>query len=540
MITFSLESSTLSPRLTEPTFVFQPSEPSAKTQSLASVGLSFKTTSPLAACKFKSPLSPALSAVLSILISLPASKVILPLEVAANTNLDLCCHVSLVSGKVDGTSNRMDLTDVNFTYNNTDKTYSSFNVQGFNNFDVAVEGNSLESTTFVNIENKNNMIGYDVKAGVPGKPNVAVENSDLTIRAASFDANNNYNASIFNEGTTSFDKDGSQVVLSAGENVIIESGLDVNGNRTDFNDSNTQLAYAANSGNQYDGDLKVRGFDDLKLNSSAINNDINVTGDVDLYASQKVTLDENIESENILAISENDMELTDQAQLATENNTTLVVDEETPFSVGDGQFDMASNASINTGGQLAIYTSQRSQNNIDGDLNGVKFNPGQQFFDTAREQWLVSYRGRVGSVSKGANVSNPYTVLYKNNETVNITADCEANPELPICATNVGALDGKEFRVALSEFSGGPGEPTLASGNSSDIRTTEFGFVPGNSDYVDTSMKTSSQLQLLTSIPTEVLDLTIRGFAIEGIQGAASIMTLGISDSIIGAVTSDS
>lgn len=90
-------------------------------------------------------------------------------------------------------------------------------------------------------------------------------------------------------------------------------------------------------------------------------------------------------------------------------NVTLVTDNlfaSTP-SIGPGFFSMNSNSTLSASGQMRIYTAIRSQNQINGLINGAPFIPGALFVNTNEEMWATYYSG-------GAYGGGPFTIYYKD------------------------------------------------------------------------------------------------------------------------------
>lgn len=106
---------------------------------------------------------------------------------AKGTKLDLCCGVTINSGK-DANGNRVDLTksDVEFGYNRDYNVYNWYQVQGFNKFEGNFEGGKLSSNTYVDIKNEENIIDFDIEAGkdiVSNTYNKTGSNGDVLIVA---------------------------------------------------------------------------------------------------------------------------------------------------------------------------------------------------------------------------------------------------------------------------------------------------------------------------------------------------------------------
>lgn len=91
---------------------------------------------------------------------------------------------------------------------------------------------------------------------------------------------------------------------------------------------------------------------------------------------------------------------------ATDITLICDADDSKPPEIGSGQFIKTSGASIDTnGGLLLIYTADRSQNSVQGLLNGVPFIPGPLFVNSATEMW---------GIYAPHNSGIPFTLFYKN------------------------------------------------------------------------------------------------------------------------------
>jgi len=87
-----------------------------------------------------------------------------------------------------------------------------------------------------------------------------------------------------------------------------------------------------------------------------------------------------------------------------EQGTTIVVDQ----LDNAGGIVLATNASINTGcSPLRIFTTKRSQNLIQGTLNGHRYSPCLHYLSTLREKWGKNYPDSFFAA--------PFTVFHKDN-----------------------------------------------------------------------------------------------------------------------------
>jgi hypothetical protein len=87
---------------------------------------------------------------------------------------------------------------------------------------------------------------------------------------------------------------------------------------------------------------------------------------------------------------------------------SLVVDNDfpSPSGIGPGQFIKDADAMITTSGPLRIFTARRTQNSIQGLINGVAFVPGPLFVNSATERWGVYFYDPFGG--------HPFTIFYKD------------------------------------------------------------------------------------------------------------------------------
>ncbi len=132
------------------------------------------------------------------------------------------------------------------------------------------------------------------------------------------------------------------------------------------------------------------------------NIEVGVTGAVPdsaiLYSSGPLT-----------AIADVDIELGPNSFVENGNFALdLVVDNAFPKSpaLGPGSFIIDAGADLNSPGPLQIFTSRRSQNQINAPLNGVTFVPGPYLLDTPTEQWGTYFPSSFGGA--------PFTIFYKD------------------------------------------------------------------------------------------------------------------------------
>lgn len=76
-------------------------------------------------------------------------------------------------------------------------------------------------------------------------------------------------------------------------------------------------------------------------------------------------------------------------------NVTLVTDNLFPAApgIGPGFFSINARSNLLASGEMRIYTALRSQNQINGLINGSSFTPGTLFLDGNEEMWAVYYPG---------------------------------------------------------------------------------------------------------------------------------------------------
>lgn len=119
-------------------------------------------------------------------------------------------------------------------------------------------------------------------------------------------------------------------------------------------------------------------------------------GNVRLYSSQDLVViaDVNMHLGNISNIS------------SVAGQISLVVDNEFSSEAGPGQFIKDLGATITTTGPVRIFTAERTQNSIQGLINGAAFVPGPLFIDSATERWGVHFFNPFGGF--------PFTIFYKD------------------------------------------------------------------------------------------------------------------------------
>ena len=144
---------------------------------------------------------------------------------------------------------------------------------------------------------------------------------------------------------------------------------------------------------------------------------------ISIKAASNITLDGaayiHANTGDVLMIAGNNMSIGNHSQLLITNinnaDMTLVVDNQEPDSpyFGPGEFNFLSGAYISSqGGPLHIFTSVRSQNTIEGTINGQTFVPGLLYVDSPTEQWGTYYDPDI-SFSGG----EPFTFFYKDSGT---------------------------------------------------------------------------------------------------------------------------
>mgnify|MGYP006279101459 CR=1 FL=1 len=456
------------------------------------------------------------------------------IDIAEGTNIK-SYRMIMQSGKnFDGS--RTDIApNMDIASASEDGAFGGIILNGFDDVNLDFGGENNMEDVPLDL-NANETIKTDSSSIVVNAKNINVSKNlesagDLVLVAAAFDdETNNFVASdadSFNpalsdgwkteKGTISFDSD---VALNAEAccGVELRSGLNEDGSRNDLTSSELTFSYGPDKDSYKFFGLK--GFKDIEI--EAENNSLKSDSYVDLYASNTINLDEKIESDDVRAISELDINLTSDADIDASNNATFVVDEKTPFSPGAGAFKMADGAEIDTGERLAIYSSVRSQNNIDGKLNGVDFAPGEEFVDTDTEQWEVFYQ------NKDTQGDDPYVVYYKNSPSnITVSIDCESNPEQAGCEDYVEYLEqGKSFRVALAEDNV-EREGAMMQGDSAKVRNNEF-YVINDKTRIASELNTRDQLNLMKSIPLAALNVplsTVAAFPVPGLQGVAQYLS---------------
>lgn len=482
----------------------------------------------------------------------------------ANLVMDVCCGVTITSGiSDDNTRTSLTAPDVTFAYNNDYNTYQWFEVKGFENFNSTVEGNSLNSNSFVDIRNTNNVINYDIVAARDIPANVDLPNGELAdefgyvnvMGGVHDDTTLEYSDNIFNTGTTTFDNtlvDGEPLVVSAATDVTITSGLDSNGDRTSITDASDTtpdgVSYAGRSDNvvfehtdnngQFDGNVRVEGFEEIALDTSRINGELRATGNITTYSSELTNINDNLTASNILSISEQDINVRNNSTLTTTGDTILVVDEATPLSPGTGDLIMGEDTTINAN-RIALFTATQGQNDIQATLNGEQFVPGVEYQNSEQEVWSSFFQQFLNEGRRQPR--NPFVVYYKDNDTpVFNRPDCSTNPDAAGCESFVEGPDvGKEYRINLTQNQNNTGEENnLREGNSADVRNTEF-VSTNDKAYVDNRLYEAEKLKTFaTAFPLQVVGATLEGLTIvpgfSGIAMALNGVTTGITNVVTG------
>ncbi|MBX7066269.1 MAG: filamentous hemagglutinin N-terminal domain-containing protein [Parachlamydiales bacterium] len=116
----------------------------------------------------------------------------------------------------------------------------------------------------------------------------------------------------------------------------------------------------------------------------------------------------------ILMISGRDMTMQNGSVILASMGArvTLVVDNcyPAPPLIGPGAFNMTAGCSIN--GDPRIFTARRSQNTINGLLNGINFVPGKLYADTSSEVWCTYFAFPFPYPFPA--LGDPYTIFYKD------------------------------------------------------------------------------------------------------------------------------
>ena len=141
------------------------------------------------------------------------------------------------------------------------------------------------------------------------------------------------------------------------------------------------------------------------------NKGISITANESIVFTGNATVE--TQSESLLVIAGGSISIGNFSKVinAGPGDITLVVDNQFPTFpfFGPGQFNFLSGAFVSPhGGVLRIFTSVRSQNTIEGALNGQTFVPGELYVDSNTEQWGVYHPN---SFSGG----EAFTLFYKNS-----------------------------------------------------------------------------------------------------------------------------
>jgi len=97
-----------------------------------------------------------------------------------------------------------------------------------------------------------------------------------------------------------------------------------------------------------------------------------------------------------------------------ETGVTIIVDSLHPKAIGTGGFVLGQHASLSSGNApIEIYTAKRSQNAINGTLNGLRIAAAPLYINTKEEQWGIFY-------PQTTSASPPFTVFHKENGLIKI------------------------------------------------------------------------------------------------------------------------
>lgn len=430
-------------------------------------------------------------------------------------------RIFLRSGIFDG---RSDL-GTNVAFNNTSSgSFGSFEINGFNNVDINANGT-------------NSAISSDNGSFVVNAKNVLIDENittrgDLIINAAAFDNTNKFveevgrvtsGVNVFsdgwvnNTGSLTFAGDGA-IDLSICCGVTLTSGLDANGDRSVIDPSKVNFSYN-NDTNEYKW-FEAKGFEDFKttFETGALNSEQFV-----YLINNNNQIDFNVDAATEIFVYSNQTTNVADVTVNAGESILFVVDEDTPFTVGTGELNIAGaefNAPL-----IGVYTASRNNNSIDATFNGVKFEEGTLFTDSATEDWESFFQNNFNADASDDKLpSNPYIVYYKDIGTLNTSRpDCSTNPEQAGCDNFREFTEtGKEFRVALTQDSTEPEEGALAWGNSSQVRANEF-FTIKSYDYVDTNLTTTEKLQTFWyALPIQLVNIPLTGLStVPGIQAIA-------------------
>jgi hypothetical protein len=134
---------------------------------------------------------------------------------------------------------------------------------------------------------------------------------------------------------------------------------------------------------------------DAFANSGSIDvRDTNSMGIIDANANTTTTL-----------IADENLSLPATGEIDSAGAVDLVSDAAAGAGVGTGGISMAPGSDIASGQPVSLYTARRSQNDLQGTINGSPFVPGPEFVDSDREKW--------GVASPAGTAINPFTVFYK-------------------------------------------------------------------------------------------------------------------------------
>lgn len=112
-------------------------------------------------------------------------------------------------------------------------------------------------------------------------------------------------------------------------------------------------------------------------------------------------------SQDLVVIADRSLHLGNNSLTqSVSGQVSLVVDNENNQKIGAGQFIKDAAATITTSGPLRIFTARRTQNSIQGLINGAAFVPGSLFVNSSTEKWGAFFYDPFGGF--------PFTIFYKD------------------------------------------------------------------------------------------------------------------------------
>ena len=243
--------------------------------------------------------------------------------------------------------------------------------------------------------------------------------SDATIQPGSGDLIGQFFSDIVMSGGSS-SSNGSANIVADGNISLSANTLSLFGGRGNGNNqaqilSNSGSITLTTTGVDVGGNMQFIGQQNNNINQAVL---VFADTGLSIQAGKDITMDGNAivqtNTEDLLMIAGRNMTIGNHSQIRNFGNgdITLVVDNQFPTFpfFGPGQFNFLSGAFVSPEGRgvLRIFTSVRSQNTIEGELNGKVFVPGETYVNTPFEHWGVYY-------PRFFSGGGAFTIFYKDS-----------------------------------------------------------------------------------------------------------------------------